>query len=115
MLLNPLYHWSPAGRFDVIRRDGLRPGSAPTVASVAQPHICLSTDPGTAWNVSGAREWVSEVDAWDLWLVRIDVDDELHMRSMFGPRIEEIQVRSPIPADRLWWVGRRAGDGVTAL
>ncbi len=107
MRLSPLYHWSPADRYDAIRRDGLRPGSAPTVASVAQQHICCSPDPMRAWAISGAMTWVSDVEHWDLWQVTVADGDEVHVRAEFGPDVHEVMIRTVIPPDRLWWLGRR--------
>lgn len=107
MILGPLYHWSPAARHDDIHRDGIKPGAPSTVASVPLPYVCLGFDPASAWAISGAMEWVSEVDKWDLWLVRLGDGDSVQVRPDFGPRLQEVKVHNPIPADRLWWVGRR--------
>lgn len=107
MQLGALYHWSPADRFDEIYRTGLRPHCAPTVASGTLAYICLSPDPSTAWSLSGAMDWVSEVDEWDLWLARIAPGDHVCIRGEFGPLIEEVKVYGALPADRLWWAGRR--------
>lgn len=107
MELGALYHWSPADRFDEIYQSGLRPHSTPTVASGSLPYICLSPDPSTAWSLSGAMDWVSEVDEWDLWLVRIAEGDQVCIRGEFGPKIEEVKVYGPLPGDRLWWAARR--------
>lgn len=107
MQLGSLYHWSPAQRFDEIYQAGLRPHAEPTVASGSLAYICLSPDPSTAWSLSGAMEWVSEVDEWDLWLVRLAKGDHVCVRPEFGPAIEEIKVYGSLPADRLWWVARR--------
>lgn len=114
MLLTPLYHWAPADRHDAIHREGLRPGSEPTVARTHLQYVCLGADPAMAWKISGAMEWVSEIEVWDLWQARICADDELLVRPTYGPLIEEIKVRGPIPPDRLWWVGRRSDTGVAA-
>lgn len=107
MILDPLFHWSPADRFERIFAEGLRPNGEPTVASVALPHVALALDPAMAWTLSGAMEWVSEVDAWDLWQVTIADGDQVVVRPEFGPEIREIKVHGPIPPDRLWWCGRR--------
>lgn len=118
MLLNPLYHWSPATRYDAIRREGLRPGSKTTVCrddtniTYSLQYICLGTDPQRAWNLSGAMEWVSEIEYWDLWRVELANTDELHVRGDFGPQIWEVKCRTPIPPDRMWWIGRRYDLGV---
>jgi hypothetical protein len=52
-------------------------------------------------------EWVSEIDCWDLWQVRIAEGDSICVRPDFGPVIQEIKVYNQIPADRLWHVGER--------
>lgn len=106
MILPALYHWSPAARHDDIRRHGLVPGSANCLASTPQPHICLSPTPSRAWSLSGDTGW-PEVEAWDLWQVRLGPDDEVHVRPMGGNTVEEVNVRTTIPADRVWWVARR--------
>lgn len=112
MNLNPLYHWSPAERFDNIRFQGLRPGSEPTVASGPLEYICLGTTPALGWRISGAMEYVSEIEHWDLWQVDLPDNAELWIRGDFGPTVSEIKCRTPIPAERLWWVGRRYDLGV---
>ncbi len=111
MLLTPLYHWSPAARHASIREHGLQTGHPATVASAVQGHLCMGVDPAAAWAVSGAMAWVSEIEAWDLWLVHIGDRDEVHVREDFGPRIREIMVRATIPPERIWWVGRRPEGG----
>jgi hypothetical protein len=105
--LGLLYHWSPADRFDAIYRDGLRPHAPNTVASSTLPYVCLSPSPAAAWSLSGGMDWVSEVDEWDLWMVRLADGDQVCIRGEFGPKIEEVKVYGPLPADRLWWVARR--------
>lgn len=52
-------------------------------------------------------EWVSEVDCWDLWQVRLEDTDSVSIRPEFGPVVQEIKVYNAIPADRLWHVGER--------
>lgn len=113
MRLGALYHWSPADRFEEIWRSGLRPHAGPTVASGSLCYVCLSPDPSTAWSLSGAMDWVSDVDEWDLWLVRLGEGDHVCVRGEFGPRIEEVKVYGHLPADRLWWVGRRGQSPAT--
>ncbi len=110
MNLQLLYHWSPADRFDSINRYGLIAGSPITVASSALETICLGPDPRTAWSISGAMDWVSEVDEWDLWLVALADTDNVHIRPEFGARINEIKVRNSIPRERIWHAGRRKAD-----
>lgn len=107
MQLPALYHWSPSDRFDVIYREGLRPHAAATVASGTLPYLCLSPDPATAWSLSGAMDWVSEVAEWDLWQTRIVDGDQIVIRGEFGPTVQEIKLYGPVPASRLFWVGRR--------
>jgi len=110
--LTPLYHWSPAERYESIRLHGLRPGSEPTVASTALSYLCLGTDPRLAWAISGAMEYVNEIEHWDLWQVHLTEGDELHVRPDFGPTIHEVNLRGCVPPDRLWWIGRRYDLGV---
>jgi hypothetical protein len=107
MILPELYHWSPAERFDAIHRDGLVAGSPSAVASGPLETVCLSPDPKRAWQLSGAMDWVSEVDEWDLWLVTLADKDEVMIRAEYGPEIQEIKVRNSIPRERLWYIGRR--------
>lgn len=112
MNLSPLYHWSPSERYAAIKRDGLRPGSPSTVAGVDLTYLCLAPDPRLAWSISGAMDFVSEIEDWDLWQVRTAEGDELYVRPDFGPMVYEIKCRTPIPPDRLWWIGRRYDLGV---
>jgi hypothetical protein len=108
VLLPALFHWSPAQRFDEIYREGLRPHARPTVCrTTTLSYVCLSPTPSAAWGLSGDMEWVSEVDEWDLWQVRLADGDDVRIRPDFGPAIQEIKVHGPIPADRVWWVARR--------
>ncbi len=107
MKLPELYHWAPADRFDDIRRGGLVVGAAPTVATAAQPHICLGFCPASAWLVTGAMEWAEDITTWDLWQVRVGPNSEVHIAPTFGPRLQKVRIRSAIPADRLWYVARR--------
>lgn len=112
MLLPVLYHWAPSDRYDMIDKQGLVAGSKPTVSSEAVTSVSLSADPQTAWSLSGAMEWCSDVDQWDLWMVRLAEHDEVQVRAEFGPRIQEVKVRNSIGRDRVWFVGRRAFSGV---
>jgi hypothetical protein len=105
--LETLFHWSPAERFDAIYREGLRPHAPVTVASGTLAYVCLSPDPSTAWKLSGGMDWVSEIDHWDLWMVRLTDGDPVCIRNEFGPKIQEVNVCGALPADRLWWVARR--------
>lgn len=61
-----------------------------------------------AWSLSGGMDWVSEIEDWDLWEVRIPAHAETHVRPLWGDEIEEVKVYTPIPADCLWWVGQRS-------
>lgn len=115
LILSPLYHWSPAERYDSIRAHGLRPGSDPTVAGGRMQHLCLGIDPQRAWSLSGAMDYVNEIEYWDLWLVHVIDTDELHVRTDYGPRIVEVNLRGCVPPDRIWWAGRRYDLGVPGL
>lgn len=114
LLLPALYHWSPAGRFDQIFREGLRPHAGPTVAGTTSLcYVCLSPTPSRAWSLSGDMEWVSEFDEWDLWQVRLADGDDVRIRPDYGPAIQEVKVHGPIPADRIWWAARRGASPAT--
>lgn len=112
VLLGQLYHWSPADRFHSIRAHGLVPGSPQVTCTRAHPHICLSPDPLTAWELSaqvvidtgGAYARV----AWDLWQVTLDKRDEVRIPAMYGPHIAEVQVDNVIPPVRAVYLARRA-------
>lgn len=68
--------------------------------------VCLGTSPSTAWSLSGA--WSAEVgEAWDLWEVELDGEDEVHYRPSFGDQLDEVRVANRIPKRRLWLVGGR--------
>ncbi len=113
MRLTPLYHWSPAERYEAIRRDGLRPGQPPTVASGQLTYLCLGTDPRLAWAISGAMDHAQEIaEHWDLWQIHMVDGDELWVRPDFGPVIQEVKLRGCVPPDRMWWIGRRYDLGV---
>lgn len=109
MILPALYHWSPTERRDAIAREGLRPYSPPTVqdGDLHFPYISLSPTPSAAWGLSGDMEWVSDVERWDLWQVRLGAGDEVRFRPTFGNVLEEVKVSSAIPADRVWYVATR--------
>jgi len=112
MLLPSLYHWSPAERYESITLSGLVAGSPPVTASTALHRVSVSPDPQVAWTLSGAMDWNSEHEVWDLWLVRLADGDACYVRPGFGPHIGEIQIAGSVPADRVWFVGRRDRDGV---
>lgn len=110
-----LYHWSPSERRGTIRRDGLRPYSRCTVSCgyhgespVTYGYVCLSPDPTTAWELSGDLHWVTEYEEWDLWQARLVDGDEIHFGANFEPFLREVRVCTPIPADRVWYVGTRS-------
>lgn len=114
MRLGPLYHWSPIARRDAISRDGLQPGCDPTICTQAHQRLYLAPDPHSAWMLSGAV--AEEIDAWDLWQVmELADDDEVHIRSEFGPRILEVSICNPIPPQRLRWIGSRRSSGGDVL
>ncbi len=106
-MISALYHWSPAERWKDINAHGLQPFSRNTVASGSLHYLCSSPDPAEAWMLSGATEWCSEVEQWDLWQIRLAPGDEVHVRPFFGDHIQEVKIHNAIPADRLWWIGRR--------
>lgn len=115
MLLPALFHWSPADRRAAIRAEGLRPYAPANISTqlddddraLAWPYLCFSPTPSSAWGLSGDMEWASEIDAWDLWQVRLAEGDEVHYRGDFGPVLREIRVYGAIPADRVWYVATR--------
>jgi hypothetical protein len=105
--LDVLYHWSPVERRADVAAQGLRPGCAPNVAGYPLGYVCLGSTPSSAWALSGAMEWTSEIDEWDLWQVRLVDGDDIRVRPDFLPAIREVKVYGPIPADRVWHVGTR--------
>lgn len=116
--IGPVYHWSPTSRRREIRQNGLRPFSEPVVSAGGDPedpdveahcwpYLCFGCDPAMAWGYSGDMGYVSEIEEWDLWQVRLEEGDEIHYRAEFGPRIIEVRCATPIPADRCWLVGSR--------
>lgn len=108
MKFGPLYHWSPVERSELIRREGLQPGSEPVTSSARMPYVCLGTDPAQAWALSGAMDWVAnEIEEWDLWLVRLVAGDDVRPVAAYAPEIKEVRVHGVIGPDRLWHVGRR--------
>lgn len=111
-MIDALYHWSPSTRYESIRQYGLKPGSESVVASDRLHYLCVGVDPARAWTLSGGIEWCAEIEQWDLWSFRPNSTDELYVRPFFGRQIEEIKLRNPVSAERLWWVGRRDVTGV---
>lgn len=115
MRLPQLYHWSPISRRETIRVDGLKPYQ-PASADADEENnwamgcgvVCLGFTPSAAWGLSGAMDRFATEDVeWDLWQVNLDDNDEVHVRSEFGPQLQEVRVANAIPADRIWWVGTR--------
>lgn len=115
--LGPLYHWSPRGRLSSINRLGLVPGmrnlAGPTYhdpndkskGEFRQDGVCFSTDPATAWAYS--HETWRSTGKFDLWMVILQPEDEVHILPMWGGRIIEVRVKNRIPKRRLIWVGER--------
>jgi hypothetical protein len=93
-----------------ILRDGLKPYSPATVSGpdLMWPYICFGPTPSAAWGYSAGLPYMEEIETWDLWQVRLEEGDEVHIRAEFGPAIKVVRVRNAIPADRLWWVARRS-------
>lgn len=110
MIIPALYHWSPIDRRDAIRRGGLQPYCPPTISTgdLIWPYLCLGSTPSAAWGLSGDMDWVTEIDDWDLWQVRLADGDEVRYRSDFGPVLKEIRVFNTIPPDRVWHVATRS-------
>lgn len=108
VLLGALYHWAPADRRAAILLEGLVPGRSPTVTINGRcRELCLSPTPAGAWTLSGALDWVAEIESWDLWQVELGDRDEVHVLPSWGPHVKEIRVRNTMPPDRVWWVGQR--------
>lgn len=111
-MLTALFHWSPADRRETILSEGLRPYAPPAVSGgdIAWPYLCFGTSPQGAWRYSGGMgyEHFEEYEAgWDLWQVTLAERDEVHVLPCWGPAVHEVRVHNAIPADRLWYVGRR--------
>lgn len=112
MQVGPLFHWSPRERRPGILRRGLLPQQRPTCtrneldSGFRQQAVCLSSDPRTAWSLSGAI-FAKAGQTWDLWSVRLAPDDALHTVPSWGDRINEFRVANRIPKSRLWWVAER--------
>lgn len=122
MHLPDLYHWSPAANHKNIQKRGLRPTTETTVTMHPVPPnighhegddklegvlaVCLGTSASTAWGLSGA--WSAELGSvWDLWQVVLTEDDEVHIRTEYGPQAYEVRVLGKIPRSRIWYVGSR--------
>lgn len=97
-LIETVYHWSPIARRSRILEAGLRP--------VRSEALCCGATPAEAWELSEA---IGPSGAWDLWQVTLADDDEVVVLPQWGPRVREVRVRGPIPADRCWLAGSRCG------
>ena len=109
MHLPALYHWSPGDRTYDIQSQGLVPSSPPTQATEMQSHICLSPDPATAWELSGALD--SDTRDWDLWQVIVDQHDMVMIQPTYGPDITEVRIYNTIEPERVTWIGHRPSKG----
>ena len=124
LYLPDLYHWSPERHRSSIVRRGLRP-STPTAVwerplkpgelvghrTEDLPEdsllaVCFGTTPSTAWAYSGALS-AQRGETWDLWQIELAADDEVHFRSTWGNRFDEVRIVNPIPRSRCWFVGSR--------
>lgn len=111
MHLPALYHWSPTDRRVEITQCGLTPYQPGHVLidgkQLGFPYICFSPTPSAAWGLSGDMDWGTEIESWDLWMVRLIEGDEVQIRSDFGPVVREVRTFNAIPPDRLWYVATR--------
>jgi hypothetical protein len=109
MLLPALYHWSPTDCREEILRVGIQIFSEPVTHSGDHlwPYFCFSPTPSSAWSLSGDTSWMGECESWDLWQFRVGDQDDVRIRSNFGPVIEEVKIYNSIPADRLWYIATR--------
>ena len=99
-----------------ILKHGLVLGSEPMVnRDVRNPHISLGVRPSGAWAISGDMDWVSEIEEWDLWEVRLREGDHVVIRPEFGPQIQEVQVGNTLPADRVWLIAQRVPVGFNEI
>lgn len=119
-VLGALYHWSPVDRRVAILQAGLVPYAAPVChtperggKALTYPYVCLGLTPSGAWGLSGNSDpdLQGEHD-WDLWQVRLDDHDTVHVLPTWGAVLREVRVRNAIPADRLWLVATRSGLSV---
>jgi len=106
LILHPLYHWSPMGRREQIRAEGLVPNCSPVCHSATAPVLCMSPSPSQAWALSAAVFGDPWTD-WDCWQVSLGGDDQVEVREFQGNRIEEVRVSTSIPPSRLWRIGTR--------
>lgn len=105
MILNTLFHWSPAARRAAILRAGLRPGAEPTTCSQVMDYLCLGVDPRRAWVLSGSMDYTPN-GSWDLWQVELDSEHEVRLRVEDG-QLVEVKVHAAIPPSRLWLIASR--------
>jgi len=106
--IKSLYHWSPSENRKSILQDGLKIVSP----SLNKPdgyfsYICLGTTPSSAWGLIPVDPVEYEKDSWDLWQVSLSDSDHIDIRGDHVPYVREIRVNNSIPADRVWWVGKR--------
>lgn len=122
MRLGPLYHWSPTARRLAILAEGLVPYAQPVVHAggegderFAFPYICLSPSAQLAWHFSGGSrdELEDEFDGWDLWHVDLPTRADVRILPFWGDRVQEVRVRSAIPASDVWYVATRAALSAT--
>lgn len=115
MYVDVLYHWSPRDCRSRIVRRGLVPRQKSSrcvadpdeVDDFRQPLVCLSSDPKTAWSLSGSV-FGKPGQTWDLWQVKVDKTDDLRTLPTYGGNhIGEFRIANRIPKSRLWWVGER--------
>ena len=119
-----LYHWSPEKYRRSIVRSGLRPTSLTAVyerpvkpgerlghwvedlSEESLLAVCFGTSPSTAWAYSGALS-SERGETWDLWQIELKPQDEVHFRSAWGNKLDEVRIANPIPRGRCWFVGSR--------
>ena len=113
MILPPLYHWSPQEHRAKILQHGLQIMREDQKAKedgfhgVRWPWVCLGSTPLQAWDL---LPWFGEELAgmeFDLYEVKLQETDDVHIRCDFGPVVREVRVHNSIPADRVFWVARR--------
>lgn len=118
MKLEPLFHWSPMARREQIMREGLRPYTATMFHhsdAMRYPYICLGGSPSQAWLYSGGAHetLVDEHGPFDLWEVRLPERAEVELRPQWGAEVQEVRVRTAIPANYVWWIASRSGLSAT--
>lgn len=115
IVVPPLYHWSPADRRELIRRDGLIPPTCGdhelTTCSERLDYVCLGTDPYRAWTISGGMNWTPP-GLWDLWQIRLENERSVTLRLEDG-EVWEWKVRQPIAPGQLWLIATRTESAAT--